>query len=114
MIDLTKAINCIRVQKENHTYQGAKVGRITKDCSGRATHYSEGRIVLFTEQLSPSNAELRMGEYMGMEQRPTGNVTLEMPLDQHEIDQRKAKGSLITTIGTMVNVSKEYVEEIVI
>jgi len=62
--------------------------------------------------LSPSNSELCMGEFRGMKQKRTGRVTIESPLSQEDIDKQKAKGSLITTFGTMVSVPKKYVEEI--
>ena len=47
-----------------------------------------------------------------MKQKRTGRVTIESPLSQEDIDKQKAKGSLITTFGTMVSVPKKYVEEI--
>jgi len=112
MIDLTRATNCITVQKQYGTYRGAKVGRIAEDCDGMLGGYREGQIVLFREELHPSDFQMRMGEYMGMEQQPIGRVTIESPLTQEEIEKQRAKGSLLTTIGTMVGVPKGYVEEI--
>lgn len=118
MIDLTIATNCIRVMKENGTYRGQRIGRLVKDVYGEISRisgfpeHSEGRIVLFREQLTPSDSELCMGEYMGREQKPTGFVTIEVPLSQEEIEKQRARGSRLITMCTMVGVPVRYVEEI--
>lgn len=119
MIDLTRAMECIKTMQKYGTYRGHKIGRINTPVvngidsviSG-VPHYNDGQVVIFREELSPSDSEMHMGEYRGMEQKPTGRVTIESPLTQEEIDKMKAKGSLITTIGTMVGVPSRYVEEI--
>ena len=118
MMDLGIAINCIRVMKENRTYRDHKIGRINTPVNGLTSmvsgvpHNPEGKIVLFYDELYPSDSELCMGEYMGTKQRPTGRVTIESPLTQEEIEKQKAKGSLLTTVGTMIGVPRKYVEEI--
>jgi hypothetical protein len=112
MIDLTTALGCIKAQKENRTYGGAKIGRITQECGGMASNYSAGQIVLFTEELHHSDSQLRMGEYAGMKQQSTGRVTIETPLTPEEIGRQRAQHSLLTTMATMINVPIRYVEEI--
>ena len=115
MIDLTEAINFIRVMKENKTYRNHKIGRINMAVNGLTSEisgfpfYREGQIVLFYDELTPSDSELCRGGYMGIEQKPTGRVTIEKPFI---LGEEKTKGSRLTTIGTIVGVPKEYVEEI--
>ncbi|HEW79159.1 MAG TPA: hypothetical protein ENH34_04235 [Phycisphaerales bacterium] len=118
MIDLIGAINCVRVMKEYGTYESHKIGSIHIDVNGLTSmisgvpDYHEGQIVLFRDELHPSDSKLVMGEYRGMEQRPTGKVTIKSPLTQKEIDKQKSKGSLLTTVGVMVGVPRKYIEEI--
>jgi len=109
-LDLRIATECISVMKESGTYRGQRIGILRKDVyglTGRITGFPsdyKGKIVLFREELYPSDSEMRMGEYMGMKQKPTGKVTIESPLSRKWIDENKQKGSLITTIGTMIGV----------
>ena len=116
MLDLTLATNCIRAMKENGTYRGERIGRIKSSVHGMVSLicgvpcYIPDQVVLFREELDPSDFSL--GEYRGMEQRPTGRLTVERPLSQEGIDQQRAKGYLLTTVGTMVGVPESYVEEI--
>ena len=105
MIDLTIARNCIRVQKENETYQGARIGRIAKDCSGMVSGYRAGQIVLFRKELDHELSCARRPRYKG-------TLTIESPLTRKEIEKQRAQGSLITTVGTMVGVPAGYIEEI--
>jgi len=118
MIDLTEATNCIRVMQENGTYRNHKIGRINIAVNGLTSmisgfpFYREGQIVLFYDELTPSDSELCKGEYRGMEQKPTGRVTIEKPFTQEEIDEQKAKGSPLINTGTIIGVPKKYVEEI--
>ena len=118
MIDLTRAINCIRVMKEYGTYKSHRIGRVHTNVNrltsivSRVPGYHEGQVVLFRDELYPSDSELFMGEYRGMKQRPTGKVTIESPLTQKEIDKQKSKGSLLTTVGMMVEIPRKYIEEI--
>ena len=69
-------------------------------------------MVLFRYELNPSDSQLCIGEYIEIEQKTTGKVTIEIPLSQEEIDNRKEKRSLITTMCTMVGVPKSCLEEI--
>jgi len=118
MIDFTRATNCINIMKRNGTYRGQKIGIVRQPLKGlfgilsEVPHHEEGEIVLYTEELEPSNSQMKMGEYQGQEQRPTGRVTVESPLTQAQIDKHKAQGSLIATTGTMINVPAEYIEEV--
>lgn len=118
MIDLRTATNCIKAMKEDGSYRNDKIGRIKTDVIGLTSIisgvplYSVGRVVLFHEELFPSDADLCMGEYIGQTQQPTGKVTVESPLTQKEIDKRKAKGLKLMLPGTTVGVPRDYVEEI--
>lgn len=94
MIDLSNAINCINVQKENGTYDGQKIGRIAREFNGLVGRYNPGEVVLFREE-----------EY-------GDTVTIERPKTQKEIDRQKAMSSLLTTDGTIVGVPRGYIEEI--
>ena len=58
MLDLTIATNCIRIMKEYGTYRGQKIGRIDSP-SYRFPLHQNGQIVLFKEDLFPSDSELR-------------------------------------------------------
>lgn len=111
MINLAVARNCLRVMQENGTYENQRIGRVKTAIEG---YYREGQIVLFREEVTPSDSELCMGEYAGMEQQPAGTVTVEIPLTQEGIDWHKAKGSLLTTMVTMIEVPEGYIEEIII
>lgn len=94
MIDLRPAIYCIQQQKENGTYNQAKIGRIKQDIK-RLVDYITGEIVLFKKEES-------------------GDLTIEKPMSKEQIKAEQQKNSLITTICTMVSVpSKGYIEEIV-
>ncbi len=106
MIDLTRAINCISVQKENGTYRKARIGRITEKAIGLPPHYQAGEVVLFYDELTPEDSRL------GIEPKPTGRVTIESPLTQAELDEEGAINSLTTTNRTMIGVPARYVEEI--
>lgn len=116
MIDLTQATNVIRVMKEYGNYTGQKIGMIKCNTTSKVSlvsgvpHYCPGQIVLFREEVEHMNSSL--GEFNGVKSKPTGRVTIESPLCQAEIDKQRAKGSLITTIGVMINVPVGYVEEI--
>jgi len=118
MIDLSVILNCIRVMKEYGTYRGEKIGIIRKNIptlTSAASGFPDsrrGKLVLYREHIFPDDSQLQMGEYMGMEQRPTGRATIESPLYQKEMEEQKAKGSLITTMETIAGVPMEYIEEI--
>lgn len=123
-IDLSNAINCIDVMKRDSVYRGHKIGIIKgsnpdsdnysdKGLSSHS-HYSNGDVVLFREDLHPSNSQITMGEYRDLKQTPTGKVTIEFPLTPERIAEQRAKGSLISVMGTMINVPAKYVEEVII
>lgn len=112
MIDISKALDCIGAMKKCGTYRNQKIGVLRQAFSGMVANYSLGDVVLYREELTPSDAELRMGEYAGKEQRPTGRVTVEIPFSQEQIAQQRKRDSLISTIGTIIGVSSRYVEEV--
>lgn len=122
MIDLrnlSAATNCIKAMKENGTYRNNRIGIINSNINGGLTSivsgfpdFHKGEVVLFREELFPSDSQLRMGEYMGVKQKPNGYITIERPFTQEEIDKQRAKGSLITTYGTMVCVPRKYLTEV--
>ncbi|HEA46480.1 MAG TPA: hypothetical protein ENH99_01735 [Candidatus Pacearchaeota archaeon] len=111
MNDLSDALNCIEEMKRCGTYGGQKIGRVVEEFTGQVMGYSAGEIILYTEELTPSDAELRMGEFRGMEQKPSGRVTIEKPLTPKQISGRIGRGH-IRTMGTIVDVPLKYVEEI--
>ena len=112
-LDLRVAVNCINEQKRNGTYDGAKIGIVKDDFpQGIGPSYKRGNIILFREYLFPINSELAMGEYIGMKQKLTGKGSVEIPLSKKEIKKQKLKGSLLTTIGTMVNVPLGFIDEV--
>jgi hypothetical protein len=111
MIDLTNALNCIAAQKNNHTYGGARIGMISYNVRC-LSHYRPGEVVLFTPEMSPSDLELQTRDCHGRKQEPNGRVTLEKPLSLERIAEERAKGSLITTMCTCINVPAGYIEEI--
>ncbi|MBR9683490.1 hypothetical protein GOV03_03030 [Candidatus Woesearchaeota archaeon] len=110
MIDLTTAINCIEAMKENRTYDNHKIGRIKVDHTGLT--YRKDQIVLFQEEVSPTDSEMCLGEYQGIEQKLTGKVTIEGPMTLEEINKQRERRSLLTTVGTTIGVPRGYVEEI--
>ncbi len=103
MLDLSNAINCIKIMKEYGTYRGEKIGRIVRAVSGLVIKYRRGEMVLYTEEFS--------SETNG-QKRNLGTLTIETPLIKEEIDKEKAKGSLLTTIRTMVGVPKNFVRTV--
>ena len=116
MLDLTIATNCIRIMRENRTYRDHKIGIVKSESyDAKVTSipgYPIGKVVLFRDELNPSDSQLYIDEYREMKQKTTGRVTIEIPLSQEEIDNRKEKRSLITTMCTMVGVPKSCLEEI--
>jgi len=118
MINLNVALNCIKEMKKNGTYNGEKIGRIRNDIPTLIFAVSgfsdaeKGKVVLYKKYNVPDDSQLCMGEYMGMEQKPIGRATVESPLCQKEIEKQRAKGSLITTCGTIIGVPIGYIEEI--
>lgn len=95
MIDITRAQNCIKMMKEYRTYRGEKIGIVTKLCSGDVLEYKVGQVVLFTE-----------------EQGLPRTIKIETPMSQEDISKEKERGSLLTTIGTIVSVPAHFVEEV--
>ena len=109
-MDLRTALNCIEAQKQNKTYDGAKIGIVKQDFPGEFPVYKEGEIILFREELVPPFTQ--MGEYQGMKQKPRGTLTVEKPYSQEKIEECRREGSLITTVCTTVNVPEIYIGEI--
>jgi hypothetical protein len=95
VIDLRDALYCINKMKEYKTYDNEKIGRIKEDFGGMVSSYSAGRIVIFKKEDDKT-------------------LTVEIPYNNEEISKQKEKGSLITTMGTIVGVPKKYIEEILL
>ena len=120
MIDLSKALNCIQLMKQRGTYEGQKVGILRRNFYGMVSkltsvpEHIRGQVVLFRDELEPSDSSLRLGEYAGVEQKRTGTVTIEFPLCQEDIDREVKRKSLIMTTGTAINVPRNMVEEVIL
>lgn len=118
MIDFSVARRCIKLMNQDKQPDIPKIGVLKRDVGGLTSRlsgfpdYTEEEVVLFYEHLDPSNSELRMGEYQGMKQKPTGFVTIESPLTQEEIRANKERGSSIKTYRTIVGVPKECLHEV--
>ena len=112
MIDLSRATHCIEAMKEIGTFRGEKIGIVVDTVNGEVAGYKSGQVVLFREEMTPNDSELCMGEYRGMEQKPTGTLSVATPMSAEEIERQRAKGSGLSTWGAMVNVPKRYVEEV--
>jgi hypothetical protein len=117
MTTLEDALNCIEIMKKMGIYRGHKIGKINKkvptitsDISG-FYDYSPGEIILFREELFPSDGQVQMGEYRGVKQKPSGYLAIEKPMSTEDLKKRDKK-DYITTFCTTVCVPKEYVEEI--
>jgi hypothetical protein len=112
-MDLSRATNCIEAMKENGTYRGEKIGIVQKDMDNLA-HYKRGQVVIYREEMTPSDGEMSMGEYMGREQKPRGIITVEIPMSSEDITKQRAKHSLLTTFGCTIRVPEKYIEEVVL
>jgi hypothetical protein len=110
MIDLSRAMYCIETMKKRGTFRGERIGIVVDTVSGEVAGYRSGQVVLFRRDMFPTDGQLRMGEYMGQEQKPTGTLTIETPMIQEEIE--KQRGSGLTTWGAMINVPERYIEEV--
>ncbi len=93
MIDVSKAVYCIRSMRENGTYRDQKIGRVTRDIKG-LIDYKIGEVVIFTEY--KNNREL----------------CIERPMSSEQISMERTRGSLLTTVCCTVGVPKKYIEEI--
>ena len=118
MIDSTDAKNCIAYMRERGTYHGYRIGIVKRELRGLVgaisgfPEYCGGEVVLFREEMTPSDSQIHMGEYMGCEQRPTGIVTIERPVNAAELGSRRIAGLLLVTFCTMVGVPRDCIEEI--
>ena len=108
MLDLSIALNCLRILEERREGNQYRVGIINTELP----HHRKGQVVLFRNEMTPTLGELQMGEYRGMKQRPTKRVTVESPLTPEAIAKNKTRGSGIVTIGTTIGVPRGYVDEI--
>lgn len=43
----------------------------------------------------------------------TGTITVEFPMDQDEIQKQRARGSFLSTFGTVVSVPRGHIREVV-
>jgi hypothetical protein len=95
MNPLERALACIESMKENKTWRGQyKIGEVVMPIGGSCGQmYKVGDVILFEDD----------GD---------GRITVETPYTQEEIGRQRAKGSLLTTGGTIVNVPAVYVQEI--
>lgn len=93
MIDFTRARNCLETMKRYGTHRGEKIGIVTTSFPRLGSQYTEGEVVLFTEEDDKT-------------------FTVERPLTKEKIAKQKEEGSLITTIGTTINVPRGYIEEV--
>ena len=92
---LEDAVYVLELHKErNGNREGYFVGEIVEETRGLALAYSAGEIVLCRAE------------------RTSKTLTLDRPLSIEAIDEEVARGSLITTIGTMVGVPRRYVREV--
>ncbi len=94
-IDLRKALNCIKEQKKNGTYHGARIGIVDFNKYKELCYYREP--ILFTPSTYGKNTS-----------------TIEMPFDKKAIKKRKLNGSSITTCLSMTFVPDECITEILI
>lgn len=92
-IELSQARHCIDEMKRNGTFQGHRIGCLTQPCHGEASSMFKGEIVLFRPDES-------------------GTLTIEYAMAPNAIEEQRKKGSLLTTMGTMVSVPAHYVKEI--
>jgi len=110
-MDLTSALYVLGLENGRGNPKGLKMGIIKKTIESLSS-YNAGEVVLYEICMSPDSSQLQMGEYRGMTPKPTGKVVVHRPLSREEIEKRRAKGDLITCIGTIINVPDSYVEEI--
>ena len=118
MLDLSLALNCLEILRGRSGGDQYRIGIVKASISGQVSQISgipnhlAGQIVLFRDEMTPTDGELQMGEYSGMTQKPTGRVTIESPITQAAIDKNISQGSGIVTVGTMVCVPRRYIEEV--
>ena len=112
-MDLNVAIKCMESMKENGTYRNERIGIMKRDVPTDVPTYRQGEVVLFKREFYPLDSQMCLGEYYGMEMKPTGKVTLQSPLSQAEIEKQRAKKSLITTFKTRSGVPAQCIEEII-
>lgn len=91
--DLKQTLDCIKTMKGYGVYSGHKIGVIRKRVSGMVLNYKPGTIVIYREE-------------------DKKYVTIETAMTQEEIKREKSRGSLITTVGTMVGVPKGLVKKL--
>ncbi len=91
-VDLRDAI---RVKSEQG-HKDLKIGIIVQDIPGMCSMHTKGKVVLFKEE--------------------TGGKTIcvETPMSAGQVAEAKARGSGIRTVGTMVNVPKTFVDEVLV
>jgi len=101
-IDLRDALNVVRIMKEKE-YTGAhdiRIGLVNKD------------VLTLSSRLS-SCPTLRMGRVVLFREYPnSGAVTVEVAMTKEQIRREQNKGSLILTFGTIVDVPRSYLTEI--
>ncbi|MFH1801320.1 MAG: hypothetical protein ABH804_00590 [archaeon] len=72
----------------------------------------EGTIGVVVESFDTLGGPYNKGDFVLFEDQGGGKVTVETPLTKHEIEDRRKEGSLISTILTIVNVPRNFVEEV--
>ncbi len=90
-LEILTALTCLEEMKRNHTYHGQKIGKV-KQAIDSIVSYRKGEFVII---------ERDYGD---------GKCCIGKPLSIERIRENMLTGSLITTMGTTVNVPLDYIE----
>ena len=74
-------------------HKDLRIGVVVKDIPGMCSLHTKGKVVLFKKESG-------------------GTICVETPMNDEWIEKTKARGSGIRTVGTMVNVPRDFVEEV--
>jgi hypothetical protein len=99
---LERALGCIKAMRENRTLRDTLIGVVVKKFGGIGPGYQVGEYVVFRRYPIRSNVG-RIQRY---------NLVVETPMSAKQIEEERKRGSLITTIGTIVGVPADYVQEV--
>ena len=92
-MNLKKAKDSITIKKRFRRYKGERIGIVRKNfCEG---FYKKGEVILFTR-----NKE--------------GSFNIEKPLSIKDIGKERKRGSIITSIGLVTGVPKNYIKNLTI
>ena len=95
-VSLKQTLDCIKTMKGYSTYRDHKIGAVTKALSGMVIGYPLGTVVIYSEE--------KYGDGR--------TITIETAMTQEAIREQKAKGSLLTTVGTMVGVPRNLIRNL--